>query len=463
MRDVALLEPNDKMIKKFDVVVIGTGSAASVVAARCRQAGRQVAVIDSKPFGGTCALRGCDPKKVLVGAAEVIDWNRRMQGKGVRAQDARVDWPELMRFKRTFTEPVPKQTEQWMTKAGIATFHGRARFVGPVAIQVGEDVLEAANVVVAAGAKPVDLNIPGAEHALTSEQFLELDSLPGRIVFIGGGYISFEFAHVAARADARAVILHRGKRPLDRFDPDLVDRLVGRTREIGVDVQVRTEVKRIVSDSSGFKVRAVAEGSEREFEANLVVHGAGRVPEIDDMQLAEAGIDGDPRGGIKVNEYLQSISNPAVYAAGDAAASEGPKLTPVASYEGQIVADNMLEGNHRKPNYEGTPSVVFTVPPLASVGLQERTARELGLAFRVNQQDTSGWYSSRRVAERCSGFKVLVDEPSGRILGAHLLGPDAGETINIFALAIRNGLTVKDLKDTSFAYPTLASDVKYMV
>ncbi len=463
MRDVALLEPNDKMIKKFDVVVIGTGSAASVVAARCRQAGRQVAVIDSKPFGGTCALRGCDPKKVLVGAAEVIDWNRRMQGKGVRAQDARVDWPELMRFKRTFTEPVPKQTEQWMTKAGIATFHGRARFVGPVAIQVGEDVLEAANVVVAAGATPVDLNIPGAEHALTSEQFLELDSLPGRIVFIGGGYISFEFAHVAARADARAVILHRGKRPLDRFDPDLVDRLVGRTREIGVDVQVRTEVKRIVSDSSGFKVRAVAEGSEREFEANLVVHGAGRVPEIDDMQLAEAGIDGDPRGGIKVNEYLQSISNPAVYAAGDAAASEGPKLTPVASYEGQIVADNMLEGNHRKPNYEGTPSVVFTVPPLASVGLQERTARELGLAFRVNQQDTSGWYSSRRVAERCSGFKVLVDEPSGRILGAHLLGPDAGETINIFALAIRNGLTVKDLKDTSFAYPTLASDVKYMV
>jgi len=451
------------MIRKFDVAVIGTGSAASVVASRCRNAGRLVAVIDSRPFGGTCALRGCDPKKVLVGAAEVIDWNRRMQDKGIRAQQTHVDWPELLRFKRAFTEPVPEQTEQWMTKSGIATFHGRARFVGPATIQVGDDVLEAANVVVAAGAKPVDLNIPGAEHALTSEQFLELDNLPGRIVFIGGGYISFEFAHVAARADARAVILHRGKRPLDRFDPDLVDRLVGRTREIGVDVQVRAEVKRIVSDSSGFKVRAVAEGSEREFEANLVVHGAGRVPEIDDMQLAEAGIDGDPRGGIKVNEYLQSISNPAVYAAGDAAASEGPKLTPVASYEGQIVADNMLDGNHRKSNYEGTPSVVFTVPPLASVGLQERTARELGLAFRVNQQDTSGWYSSRRVAERCSGFKVLVDEPSGRILGAHLLGPEAGETINIFALAIRNGLTVKELKDTSFAYPTLASDVKYMV
>ncbi len=451
------------MTRKFDVIVIGTGSAASGVAARCRKVGRQVAVIDSRPFGGTCALRGCDPKKVLVGAAEAIDWNRRMQDKGVRAQQARIDWPELMRFKRTFTGPVPKQTEQSMTKSGIATFHGRARFVGPVAVQVGEDVLEAANVVVAAGAKPVDLNIPGADHALTSEQFLELGYLAERIVFIGGGYISFEFAHVAARADSRVTILHRGERPLAQFDPDLVDRLVGRTRELGIDVQVEAEVKSIVTNSGAFKIRAVVEGRDREFEADLVVHGAGRVPEIDDMDLAKAGIEWDPHRGVKVNEYLQSISNPAVYAAGDAAGSEGLKLTPVASYEGQIVADNLLEGNHRTPNYEGTPSVVFTVPPLASVGLQERTARKLGVTFRVSQQDTSSWYSSRRVAEDCSGFKVLIDEANDRILGAHLLGPDAGETINIFVLAIRKGLTAADLKEMIPAYPTLASDVKYMV
>jgi glutathione reductase (NADPH) len=127
------------------------------------------------------------------------------------------------------------------------------------------------------------------------------------------------------------------------------------------------------------------------------------------------------------------------------------------------VADNLLNGNHRRPNYEGIPSVVFTVPALASVGLQEGAARDRGLAFRVNQEGTSSWYSSRRVAERYSGFKVLVDESSGRILGAHLLGPDAGETINIFALAIRRGLTAADLKDVIFAYPTLGSDVKYMI
>src|SRR6266849_1640709 len=191
------------MIRKFDVVVIGTGSAASTVASRCRNAGRQVAIVDSRPFGGTCALRGCDPKKVLVGAAEVLDWNRRMQGKGIRAEQARVEWPELMRFKRSMIEHVPKYKEESFSKSGIAAFHGRARFAGPTAIQAGEDVLEGRNVVVAAGAKPVDLKIPGAEHAITSEQFLELDELPERIVFIGGGYISFEFAHVAARAGAR--------------------------------------------------------------------------------------------------------------------------------------------------------------------------------------------------------------------------------------------------------------------
>jgi len=451
------------MIAKYDVVVIGSGSGASAVAMRCRKAGKQVAVIDSRPFGGTCALRGCDPKKVLVGAAEVIDWNRRMQDKGVRQQQARIEWPELMRFKRSIISGVPKNREEGFLNSGIATFHGRARFVGATAIQVGDDVLQATNVVIAAGAKPADLNIPGQEHALTSEQFLELENLADRILFIGGGYISFEFAHIAARAGVRATILHRGERPLDRFEPELVSRLVAKTRELGVEVHLRTEVRRIVVGSTGFKVQALSEGTEREFEAGLVVHGAGRVPEIDDMRLAEAGIEWDPLLGVRVNEYLQSISNSAVYAAGDAAATEGPPLTPVSTYEGEIVAANLLNGNHRKPNYDGIPSVVFTVPPLASVGLQEAAARDRGLTFRVNQEDTSSWYSSRRVAERYSGFKLLVDQPSGRILGAHLLGPDAGETINIFALAIRKGLTAADLKDVAFAYPTLGSDVKYMI
>jgi glutathione reductase (NADPH) len=218
--------------RKFDVVVIGTGEAASAVASRCRSAGWQVAVIDSRPFGGTCALRGCDPKKVLVGAAETVDWVRRMKGNGIRAEEIRIDWQELMRFKRSLTEPVPKNREEGFAKAGIATFHGRARFVGPSSVQVNDDVLEGRYVVIAAGQKPADLKIPGTEHLTTSEQFLELDELPKRILFIGGGYIAFEFAHVAVRAGAQVTIAHRGPRPLRRFDPDLVDQLVKSSREL---------------------------------------------------------------------------------------------------------------------------------------------------------------------------------------------------------------------------------------
>ncbi len=451
------------MKRKFDVVIIGTGSAASTVATQCRAAGREVAIIDSRPFGGTCALRGCDPKKVLVGAAEVVDWNRRMRGKGVTAEGAQISWADLMRFKRGMIEGVPKMREESFSKNGTAAFHGRARFTGPTAVQVGGDVLEGQNIVVAAGAKPVNLSIPGVENVTTSEQFLELNELPKRIVFIGGGYISFEFAHVAARAGARGTILHRGSRPLVRFDPDLVSQLVERTRKIGIDVQVQAEVTAITGGAGDLRVHCKVGDCQKEFEAELVVHGAGRVPEVDDLALDQAGVQWDSHRGVQVNEYLQSTSNPAIYAAGDAAASGGPPLTPVAVYEGRIVADNLLKGNHRKPNYEGIASVAFTVPPLASVGLQEATARESGLKFRVNHEDTASWYSSRRVGEECSGFKVLVEESSGRILGAHLLGSQAEETINVFALAIRKGLTAANLKDCLFAYPTHGSDVQYML
>jgi len=449
-------------MKKFDLIAIGTGTAASAVASRCRLAGWQVAIVDSRPFGGTCALRGCDPKKVLVGVAEVIDWGRRMEGKGIQAQQLRIDWQKLMRFKRSFTEPVPKHQEEGFAKAGIAAFHGRARFVGPSTVQVGEDVLEGGCVVIATGQRPADLKIPGKEHLTTSDQFLELDELPKRILFIGGGYIAFEFAHVAVRAGSQVAIVHRGARPLSRFDPYLVDALVERTRELGVDIQLGSEAEGIEKGSGHLIVRTSTSGQKRTLEADMVVHAAGRVPEIDDLNLNAAGVEWGERG-VKVNDFLQSVSNPAVYAAGDAAASGGPPLTPVAAYEGMIVAANLLKGNHQKPNYLGIPTVVFAIPPLASVGLGEREAREQGLKFRVKKEMTSSWYSSRRVGETYSGFTVLVEEGTDRILGAHLLGGQAEEVINLFAVAMRSGMPATDLNHMLFAYPTHGSNLPYML
>jgi glutathione reductase (NADPH) len=201
---------------------------------------------------------------------------------------------------------------------------------------------------------------------------------------------------------------------------------------------------------------------EHTIEADLVIHAAGRVPEIDDLELEQAGI-ARQKDGVSVNAYLQSVTNPAVYSAGDSVASGGFPLTPVAGMQGDIVARNLLEGNQHTPNYTGIPSVVFTTPPLARVGLDEEAAHARGLRFRTHHEDTSGWYSSRRVALPHTGFKVLVEEDTERLLGAHLLGLHAEEVINLFALAIRAGLRATDLKQMVYAYPTSASDVSYMV
>jgi glutathione reductase (NADPH) len=403
------------MTTPVDVIVLGTGSAAQSVAYPCREAGWSVAVVDDHPFGGTCQLRGCDPKKVLVSVSDLVDWSRRMQGKGISAPGLSLSWPDLIRFKRTFTDPAPEQNEQSFVQAGIITRRGRARFVDRTSVQVGEETLVARHVVIATGACHADLGIAGEELLTTSTQFLDLEELPRRIVFVGGGYIAFEFAQIAARAGAQVQVLHRGSRPLEKFDPDLVSMLVQASQELGIKVHVNRAVTAI------------------------------------------------ERQGDLVNEYLQSVSNPAVYAAGDAAASGGFPLTPVAEMQGGIVARNLLEGNRHTPNYSGIPSVVFTTPPLARVGLLEEVARAQGLRFTTHHEDTSGWQSSRRVALRHTGFKTLVEEGTERILGAHLLGPHAEEVINLFALAIRMGLRASDLKQMVYAYPTSASDVGYML
>ena len=450
------------MAQRFDLIVLGTGSAASAAANRCRAAGWQVAVIDSRPFGGTCALRGCDPKKVLVGASEAVDWMRRMQGNGPDAEQVHLDWAQLMRFKRTFTQPVPVHVEEGFAKAGIVTFHGRARFVGPTSIQVGEDVLEGGRILIATGQKPADLKIPGSDYLTNSEQFLDLDHLPKRVVFIGGGYIAFDFAHVALRAGSHVTIVHQGAHPLEHFDPDLVDQLVEHTRALGADIRLEATVVGVERDQDGLTVRVASSGEEQRIAADLVVHSAGRVAEIDDLNLEAAGVERTPEG-IQVNEFLQSVSNEAVYSAGDAADSGGLPLTPVAAYEGILVASNLLQGNNQKPNYLGIPTVVFTTPALAALGCTEREAREQGLNFRVQHAVTTGWYQSRRVGEAVSGYKILIGNDNDRILGAHLLGDGAEENINLFALAMRSGMRASDLKHMLFAYPTHASDIPHML
>lgn len=448
--------------RSYDLIVIGSGTAATVVAMGCRKAGWSVALIDHLPFGGTCALRGCDPKKVLVAAAEVMDGVRRMGEQGVIQGDAHIDWPALQRFKRSFTDPVPDKREQAYSRSGIDTFHGRARFTGPDTVMVeGHAELQGRHLVIAAGAEPVRLPIDGAEHLAVSDDFLALEHLPKRLLLVGGGYIGFEFAHIAARAGAKITILHRGKHPLAGFDPDLVAMLVERTRALGVDIRLDHEVKAVRKSDSGFAVEVRGPKATITLETDLAVHSAGRVPALAALDLDAADIAHD-RGRLKLDETFRSVSNAAVYAAGDAAGGPLP-LTPVAGLQAHAVVANLLEGKRAGVDYAGIPSTVFTLPPLARVGLLEAEARAQGLRFRVKHQSVPDWYTARRVNEPCYAFKVLVEEGSERILGAHLLGPEAGEVINLFGFAMRSGLTAAAIRHATFAYPSAASDIESML
>lgn len=448
------------MAKSYDVVVVGVGTAAMNIVTGLRKAGRSVAAVDFRPYGGTCPLRGCDPKKMLVTGAEVVDFVHRMRPNGISGEVG-IAWPALMAFKRTFTDPVPKGTEDFLRESGVDTLHGRARFTGTGSMEVDGQPIEGRHFVLATGAEPVRLGIPGEQYLVTHEQFLSLEQLPRRIVLIGGGYIAAEFSHIGARAGASITILQRGERMLKHFDPDLVDLLMDRFRSIGIDVRTRTRVEAIEKTDSGFSVRASSEAGTVQVEADLVVHAAGRKPDLQALDLEAAHV-ATRDGKLDLNDYLQSVSNPAVYAAGDAA-QKGPPLTPVSGHDGEVVAANLLEGNKRKPDYEGVPSVAFTVPPIAAVGLGEARAREHGLQFRTHHKRVPDWYTAVRVAEPVYGYKTLVETGTDRILGAHLVGPHADEVINIFALAVRKGLTARDLKSVLFAYPTGASDISSML
>lgn len=459
---VACFSPGEFM-PDLDLLVLGTGPAATQVVLTCAEAGWRVGIVDPRPYGGTCALRGCNPKKVLVRAAELYDWIGRAQGSGIRVVGATIDWSELIAFKRTFTDPVTENKERKFEEAGIEQFHGVPRFTGPQSVTVGGREVASRRIVVATGAVPRKLNVPGEELLTDSDAFLDLPHLPRRVLFVGGGYVTFEFAHVAARAGAEVTIIETGDRPLAKFDHELVDCLVDRTRELGVDLRTSASVEAIERLRDGTLAVAVNSGeTSASIVSDLVVHGAGRVANTEGLDLEAGQIRFGP-DGIAVDEYLQSMSNPAVWAAGDVAATAAPPLSPVAGEEGKTLAHNFLHSEQRRPAYGPVATVVFSVPALAAVGLGEDEARERGLRFTVRAGDRSGDNSMKKVGAKHSRYKVLVEEPSGRILGAHLLGPDAAETINLFALAIKHGITAEDLRSTLFAFPTFAHDIRGMV
>lgn len=448
-------------IKEFDVFVIGTGTAGKGVAKECAAEGLTVAIADNNIYGGTCPNRGCDPKKVLVAATEAIELATKLKGKGVDSIP-KVNWQELQKFKENFTNAIPAATEKDLKKAGIEMYHQSPKFLDENTLSVEGKTVKAKKIVIATGMKPMELKIPGREHLLHSADFLHQPELPEEIVFVGAGYIGMEFAHIAARCGAKVTVIEFSDRPLAPFERDIVNHLTEASEELGITFIFNAEVTKLEKLRTNFRVTFQKNGKSDSVKAKAVYNTAGRVPSIVELDLEKGNVAFE-KNGISVNEYLQNTTNKSVYACGDVSASGTLPLTPVSSQESRVVSINIRKGNSEKLDFPPVPSVVFTLPQLASIGLTEEEAKEQGYDIVVEYKSVPHWFNAKRINSTTYAYKSIVDTKRDLILGVHIVAPQAGEMINLFVLAMCGKLTTKDLKRMIFAYPTFGNDIKGMV
>lgn len=450
----------EHMSKRFDVIIIGGGNAGFGVSSVVSEAGKSIAFIERAEFGGVCPNRGCTPKKILVAAAHALHEIERAHVHGIQVGPARLDWAALIDREKEMIASIPDSMKGLAGKRGTV-YQGEARFVGPNAVDVSGTALEAEHVVVATGSKPRALPIPGAEHMITSDEVLSERTLPAEVVFVGGGVIAMEFSHVYARAGARVTILEVAPRLLGNMDEDAVAQMRKESERIGVTVETGVSVDSIESSHGRLRVTWSRDGASHTIETDRVVNGAGRVADVDELNLEAARVDHD---GVRiiVDEHLRSVSNPQVWVCGDALVGP-PQLSPVATYEGQIVGRNIVEGASTTPDYSAVPSGVYTVPALGSVGLTEAQAAEKELDVDVAVNDLGDWFSARTYGETVAWSKVLVDRASDRIVGAHIIGHHGEDLIHLFAMAMKHGIPASALRSAVYGFPSFAADVKNMV
>jgi glutathione reductase (NADPH) len=450
------------MEKEYNIIIIGTGTSGRAFADKVAHSGLKIAIVDSEAYGGISPPGGCDTKKMFTDIASIIDWNNRLIGKGVGTQNPlKIEWPSLIKFKRAAAEGCPQRTENHFVEKGMDTYHGRAFFENSNTVVVGEDKLKGNCIFLATGSKPRKFNVPGEEYITTSEEFMNTEKLPERIIFIGGGHISLEFAHVARKTGSEITILQRSDKLLRHLDSDMVNLLIKATEAAGIKILFNKSLASIEKEDSGFLIRtgskSGAESETQNFHADMIVHGAGRVANIEDLQLEKAGVKIE-RGAISVDKYMRT-SNPQIYAGGDCT-SEGMKLTPVAALQGEVASANVLNENSIEVDYTGIPGAVHTIPVLASVGT---SATKDSTKYKVIFKDRSNLYTTQKAGMEFVASKIIIDEANDRLIGAYILGSHAAEAINIFAAVMRLGLKASDIKKMVFTYPTTCSDIMYML
>ena len=439
----------------YDLFTIGAGSGGVRASRIAGSHGAKVAIAEEHRYGGTCVIRGCVPKKMLVYASMFADELHHAANKGWTLGESHFDWSTLRDFVNGDVDRLEGLYGNTLGNAGVESFSERAEITGPNSVKLASGrEITAKYILVATGATPVIPPFKGSEHAISSNEIFYLDEQPKRLMVMGGGYIAVEFAGIFDALGSEVTLVNRSETILRTYEQDIVERLPPIMAERGMDLQMGAQIESVTKNADGSLAIALSNGVIREVDQVLVA--TGRKPNVDGLGLEHAGIELGPKGEIPVDASSKTTCD-SIYAVGDV--TDRVQLTPVAIREGHAMADSLFGGNPRVVDHSCIASAVFSQPSIAAVGLTEAEARaDYGevQVFISDFRPMKNIFSERM--ER-GLYKMIVDGKSDRVLGLHMIGPESGEIIQAAAVAIKAGLTKADFDATVAIHPTMAEEL----
>lgn len=449
------------MMSEFDLIVIGGGSGGLAAAQRAAEYGAKVALVESHRLGGTCVNVGCVPKKVMWNAADLAEGLRDAPDYGFALSAGEHDWSLLKEKRDAYVRRLNGIYESNLAKRGIALVRGRAHFVDARTVTVAGSALRAPHIIIATGGRPLLPPIPGAELGITSDGFFDLPRRPQRVAIVGSGYIAVELSGIFAALGSRVTLVLRGETALKDFDSMIGESMLTILRDEGVSVATQAWPSALDSDARGCLALSLRDGRRLE-PYDCVLWAIGRAPAVEELALERAGVELDAYGFIVTDKY-QTTSAAGVYAIGDVT-GRAP-LTPVAIAAGRRLGDRLFGGKpDRHLDYRNIPTVVFGHPPIGTVGLTERGARDDygDEEVTVFRSSFIPMYHALTTAKPRCDMKLVTVGPKRRVVGVHVVGPGADEMMQGFAVAVRMGATKEDFDDTVAIHPTSAEELVTM-
>jgi glutathione reductase (NADPH) len=441
----------------YDLFVIGAGSGGVRAARMSASLGARVAIAEDRDLGGTCVNVGCVPKKLMVYAAHFKEEFEEAEGFGWTVGPRAFNWPKLIENKNAEIARLNGIYGSLLNNAGVELFQARATVTGPHSVDVGGKTVTAERILVAVGGWPTMPDEPGNEHMISSNEFFFLNDLPKRVIVGGGGYIAVELAGVLNGLGGKVTQLYRGPMFLRGFDDDVRTFLAAEIRKKGIDLRMNTIIDRVDKNDDGTLTASLSDGTV--MEADAILMAIGRTPKTAGLGLEEVGVDLAANGAIKVNDAFQT-SVPSIYALGDVI--DRVALTPVAIAEGMVFAHNTYGRGGREMDYRDIPTAVFSQPPIGTIGLTEAEAREAFNEIDVYKSDFRPMKHTLSGSDERSLMKLIVDRESDRVVGLHMVGPEAGEIAQGFGVAFKAGATKADFDDTIGIHPTAAEEFTTM-